>query len=58
MLTETLLRFGVEKKAMTKVAKTGLYVDIMGTGPPDKKAKVKLVALRTDLDGLPMPENN
>ena len=44
---------------MTKTASTGLWVDIMGTGPADKKATgPKVVALRTDLDALPMPENN
>mgnify|MGYP003329613613 CR=1 FL=1 len=45
---------------MTKCAMTGLFVDIMGTGAPakDDDTGPKLVALRTDLDGLPMPENN
>lgn len=44
---------------MKKCAKTGLVVDIMGKGKPDKtKGTVNLVALRTDLDALPMPENN
>ena len=44
---------------MKKCAKTGLVVDIMGTGPAEKSASgPKLVALRTDLDALPMPENN
>ena len=51
--------FGIDRKLMKKCAKTGLYVDIMGTGPPDKNATgPKIVALRTELDGLPMPENN
>ena len=43
---------------MKKCAGTGLVVDIKGTGKPSKAAKVKVVALRTDLDGLHMPENN
>ena len=46
---------------MKVCAKTGLVVDIKGTGPKSKEAKAgtcKVVALRTDLDGLPMPENN
>lgn len=43
---------------MKKCAKTGLYVDIMGTGAAERKRGVNVVALRTDLDGLPMPENN
>lgn len=49
---------------MRKTAKTGLVVDIKGTGAVDKKGSasasdsVKMIALRTDLDGLPMPERN
>ena len=44
---------------MKKTAKTGLVVDIMGTGAPEKSSTgPKLVALRTDLDALAMPENN
>ena len=45
---------------------TGLIVDIMGTGDTKATNKavkheasaIKLIALRADLDGLPMPENN
>lgn len=44
---------------MRKTAKTGLVVDIMGSGPVDNNiAGPKLIALRTELDALPMPENN
>ena len=47
------------KKSIKKCAKTGLVVDIMGTGPAAKGSSgCKLVALRTDLDALPMPERN
>ena len=59
LLGDTLESFGVDRKCMKTCAKTGLVVDIMGTGASDKNATgPKLVALRTDLDGLPMPENN
>ena len=59
LLADNLASFGVDRKTMKKCAKTGLYVDIMGTGAPDKNAKgPKLVALRTELDALPMPEKN
>ena len=58
LLSETLESFGVKKKDMKKCAKTGLFVDIMGTGPADNSGSCRLVALRTDLDALPMPENN
>lgn len=41
-------------------AKTGLVVDIKGKKQAEEKRKdkVNVVALRTDLDGLPIPENN
>ena len=59
MLTETLQSFGIEKKNIRKCASTGLVVDIMGEGVAVSDNKgCKLIALRTDLDGLPMPENN
>ena len=60
MLGDTLASFGIDRKNMKKCAGTGLVVDIMGTGAPTKGDDTgpKLVALRTDLDGLPMPENN
>ena len=32
-------------------------VDIKGTGPASEN-KVKAIALRADMDGLPIPENN
>ena len=60
MLADTLASFGVDRKNMTKCATSGLYVDIMGTGAPDKSGAPgpKVVALRTELDGLRMPEEN
>ena len=60
MLADTLAGFGVDRNKMVKCAKTGLFVDIMGTGAPDKSGASgpKLVALRTELDALRMPEKN
>lgn len=46
---------------MIKVcAKTGLTVDIWGTGDSqmDVSGGVDSIALRADMDGLPMPEAN
>ena len=59
-LIDTLVGFGVESKFIKQVAKTGLIVDICGSGKKSssKEGKVKTVALRADMDGLPMPENN
>ena len=58
-MSSTLEKFGIDKKNIKKCAGTGLVVDIMGTASPDLSAKgCSLVALRTDLDALPMPENN
>ena len=38
---------------------TGLVVDIKGTGKASgQKGGCKTIAIRADLDGLPMPENN
>jgi len=48
----------VERKDMVELAKTGLYVNIKGTGPSDSQSKVNTVAFRTELDALEMPELN
>ena len=59
LLGDTLASFGIDRKKMKKCAKTGLIIDIMGTGPPVKNDKgPKIIALRSELDALPMPENN
>ena len=40
-------------------AVTGLVVDIEGTGPEQVDAAgISTIALRADMDALPMPENN
>lgn len=54
----------IEPQAIKVCAKTGFVVDIKGTGAPvsvdkkDAKSSVECVALRADMDGLPIPENN
>ena len=54
-----LIGFGIKAKMIRKCAGTGFIVDVMGTGTVDKTpGRPTIIALRTDLDGLPMPENN
>ena len=43
---------------MKIMAGTGLVVDIYGTGEIKEEQKVKCIALRADMDALPIPENN
>ena len=62
-IRDTLLSFeGFKESDMKVCAKTGLVVDIKGTdwtGPASKQTGgVKTVAIRADMDGLPIPENN
>ena len=37
-------------------AKTGLQVDLKGTGSPSEKSKI--ICLRADIDALPIKEKN
>ena len=57
-----LLGFGLDEQELVVCAKTGYVVDIRGTGDGDAAEKdadtVHSIALRCDLDGLPIPENN
>lgn len=60
-----MLDFGIPNSCIKTCAKTGLVVDIDGlnsqTINTQKKSgldPVNSIALRADLDGLPMPENN
>ena len=60
-----MLDFGITNSSIKTCAKTGLIVDIEGLNSlnnnPIKKSNldpVNSIALRADLDGLPMPENN
>ena len=52
---------GIPSTAMTTSAKTGLWVDIKGQGPPLKtvaSGKIAVIALRADMDALRMTEMN
>ena len=50
--------FGIDQERIKECAKTGLVVDIVGEADDAKSKKVMAVALRADMDGLPIPENN
>jgi len=56
-IREMLLSFGIEEKFIKPCAGTGLVVDIVGTGE-EIKGGVKAIALRADMDALPIPEIN
>ena len=51
-----LIGLGIDLKAITKKAKTGLVIDIKGKGPTS--GKPKMIAFRADMDALPMTEDN
>lgn len=57
-----LLKVGVSKSEIKVCAGTGLVVDLKGKGKEQKDGKkdgkVNCVALRADMDALPIPENN
>ena len=55
-LQEMLRSFGIED--IRKCAKTGLVVDIHGKGPARDNVGINCIAIRADIDGLLMPENN
>ena len=59
-MIETLGNLGIEEKYIKKSAKTGLVVDIWGKGEKvaDADGKVNVIALRADMDGLQMAEDN
>lgn len=52
------MEFGVAAEDIHKCAKTGLVVNIKGQGPISKTGPVNSIALRADMDALPIPENN
>lgn len=61
VIKDTLLSWGLKEDDMWVCAKTGLVCDIKGTGPvvaDEKNDSIKCVALRADIDALPMPEHN
>ena len=57
-IIEILKTFGIEEENIVKCAGTGRVVDIKGTSAEDKTPGCRIVALRTDIDALPMPEHN
>ena len=60
LIKDTLMSFGFPETIIKSTAKTGLTVDIYGMGPSEQQISkgVGSIALRADLDGLPMPEDN
>jgi len=52
-----LLSFGIEDDFIKPCVGTGLVVDIVGTGE-ETQGGVNSIALRADMDALPIPENN
>ena len=57
-LKASLVDIGVETSWMTDYAAPGFVADIPGSGAPTTAAGVKTVALRAELDGLPLQEAN
>ena len=58
-IKDILLKWGVDETNIKTCAGTGLVVDIKGTGEIDPNNKgIKIIALRADMDALPIPENN
>ena len=58
-MRDTLLGFGIPDKDIEDCGGTGLVVNIRGTDKTEKKDdEIFSIALRADMDGLPMPENN
>lgn len=56
-IKEMLLSYGIEESSIKPCAGTGLIVDIIGTGEENPNG-VNSIALRADMDALPIPENN
>lgn len=58
-MKETLIGFGIPVDHIKECAGTGLVVDIKGQQESAKnESAVSTIALRADMDGLPIPENN
>ena len=64
LLRDTLKSYGIEDKFIKDCAGTGLVVDLLGRAKGAGKAAksedgpISMVALRADMDGLPIPENS
>lgn len=52
-----MFEFGLDGGDVIECAGTGLVVNIFGTGEM-KNCSLHTIALRADMDGLPIPENN
>ena len=58
-LIEKMISYGLQESDMRRVAGTGIVVDITGKGEPDTSGVgINTIALRADMDALPIPENN
>eukprot|EP00347_Sterkiella_histriomuscorum_P014900 403359085 len=59
-IKEHLISFEIEESAIKQCAQTGWVVDIKGTAAPQEKSEdtIEMIALRADIDALPIPENN
>ena len=55
-IKEELLKLGIKEDEIQIKVKTGLQIDLRGTGEPSKNPKV--ICLRADIDGLPIEEKN
>ena len=53
-----LLKIGVKEHEIKICAGTGLVVDLKGKAKAKSTIAVSCIALRADMDALPMPENN
>jgi amidohydrolase len=60
LIRDTLISMGLKPSEIRNCAGTGLIVDIRGTASVQEKedGKIDNIALRADMDGLPMKENN
>ena len=55
-IKEELVKLGIKESEIVVKAKTGLQVDLKGTGSPSEKSKI--ICLRADIDALPIKEKN
>lgn len=58
LIKKTLLEMGIEEENIKVCFNTGLVVDIKGQKEEETEESVKCIAIRADIDALPMPENN
>ena len=57
-IKEALLSFGIEESAIKVSGGSGFVVDLHGFKEGNLDAQTKIIALRADIDGLKMPEDN